>query len=575
MKTVLKYLPILFILSLSYWAVKPFFYSGFFTMHDATQVARVFEMGKSLSDGMIPVRWVADLGYYYGYPLFNFYAPFSYFVGGVIMLFGFDALLATKSMMVLGILLAGIGMYLFARQIWGNAGGFISGLLYLYAPYHAVDIYVRGDVAEFWAYAFIPFAFLGIYKIFILLNEKKDTRGVGIWTVIIALSYSGIILSHNLTALMVSPFLFITAVFLYLQGTIRGYKNYYFILVGLVLGIIISAFYTVPVFFEMGYTNVISQIGGGSNYHDHFICLSQLWSSPWGFGGSAPGCIAGLSFKIGKLHILLSLFSFVSLFILWKRQKGEAFFILAFILFLFISVFLMLKESLFIWQAIPHMAFFQFPWRFLIVASFFTAFLSGSSIWVLKYSILQKSSISRNIVFIVLVIVLIGSIIFNNEKVFYPQTVLPVTAADLTTNKELSFVASKISDEYMPKAFVKPQRFKDIPRQKVMIPKSTGTVEMISEKTQTFIARVTLLKPTSARLAIAYFPAWHIYLDDKEIPFVILVNGLAVDLPQGQHTLKAHFRQTSIEQTSNAISLLGIFSLLGIILYTVFLRRGK
>ena len=34
-----------------------------FPIHDDTQVARVYEMGKALSDSMFPVRWVEDLGF--------------------------------------------------------------------------------------------------------------------------------------------------------------------------------------------------------------------------------------------------------------------------------------------------------------------------------------------------------------------------------------------------------------------------------------------------------------------------------------------------------------------------------
>src|SRR5476651_1879562 len=126
---------------LSFWAVKYLFNPGFFPIHDDTQVQRVFEMKKSLADGMFPVRWVSDLGYNYGYPIFNFYAPLAYYIGGSISLVGVDALTATKVIMAFGIIIAGLFMYLLAREFWGDIGGFVAGLLYLYAPYHAVDLY--------------------------------------------------------------------------------------------------------------------------------------------------------------------------------------------------------------------------------------------------------------------------------------------------------------------------------------------------------------------------------------------------------------------------------------------------
>src|SRR3989344_3007175 len=111
-----KYYGLILVLILSFWAIKPLFVNGFFPMHDDTQVARVFEMGKALRDGMFPVRWVQDLGYGYGYPIFNFYAPFAYYVGGLFNIIGFNALIATKMMMGLGIILSGIFMYVLTRE---------------------------------------------------------------------------------------------------------------------------------------------------------------------------------------------------------------------------------------------------------------------------------------------------------------------------------------------------------------------------------------------------------------------------------------------------------------------------
>src|ERR1035437_4105520 len=135
----MKYLkqisPLAFIFLLSLVTVTPFLHAGFFPIHDNTQVQRVFEMAKSLRGGMFPVRWVADLGFGFGYPIFNFYAPLAYYVGSIINFLGFDPLFSTKLMMVLGIMLSGFSMYLLAKEIWGKHGGVISALLYVFVPY--------------------------------------------------------------------------------------------------------------------------------------------------------------------------------------------------------------------------------------------------------------------------------------------------------------------------------------------------------------------------------------------------------------------------------------------------------
>lgn len=466
-----KYYGLLIVLVLSFWAIKPFFISGFFPMHDDTQVARVFEMGKMLQGGVFPVRWVPDLGYGYGYPIFNFYAPLAYYVGGVFMLLGLDALMATKIMMVLGIVLAGIFMYFLAKEFFGELGGAVSGLFYVYAPYHAVDIYVRGDAAEFWAYAFVPLAFLGIYKKNVILG---------------AIGFAGLILSHNLTAMMVAPFLLIEILINYYilfkkkKFSIINSSSAIFI-----LGLLLSAFYWVPALLEMKTTNIMSQIGGGANFRDHFVCIGQLWTSQWGFGGSAKGCIDGMSFMIGKLHISLALLSiFILIYLKFKRKYFNNIYHLSIfsIAGFLISIFLMLDISRFLWEIIPPMAFFQYPWRFLILASFFSSLLSGLSVWFLQsekpgLSIYFKPGLHISAIFIFL-------LLFFNLKYFVPQATFPAVASDFTNEKALKWTASKISDEYLPLNFKSPKFEKDIAKTPILfketvIQKASNTVSLI------------------------------------------------------------------------------------------------
>src|SRR3989304_8667893 len=91
-----SYWGLILVLIFSILTIRPLLSPGFFPMHDDTQVARVFEMAKSLSDGMFPVRWVEDLGYGAGYPVFNFYSALPYYIGGILTVLGISALESTK-----------------------------------------------------------------------------------------------------------------------------------------------------------------------------------------------------------------------------------------------------------------------------------------------------------------------------------------------------------------------------------------------------------------------------------------------------------------------------------------------
>lgn len=579
MKIFKKILPIILVLALSYWSIKPLLNSGFFPIHDDTQVARVQQMHKALTDGMFPVRWAADLGYGYGYPIFNFYAPLAYYIGAVFMLIGFNALIATKLMIGTGVVLAGVFMYFLAREFWGKMGGILSAILYVYAPYHALNIYVRGAIAELWAYGILPLTFFSVYKLFSTVqsvanletkSKIKNQRSkinirIWLWVCVSALSYAAIIVSHNLTAMMVTPFLFVFASFLYIKnrfGT-NTYKPHY-ILLGILVGMLLSAFYSLPVLAEMKYTDVLSVVGGGSDYKDHFVCAGQLWNSEWAFGGSVPGCTDGLSFKIGKLHILLGLISLLALIPLRKKEKTKLQISIMFLIFLIISVFLTLKESKFIWDAIAHMSFFQFPWRFLVIISFLISFMGGAVLSLFEKRILMLEAIQHRVLFLVKAAsctVIIILIIFVNVDVFVPQKFIDKSAEDYTGKLELNWRVSKISDEYMPSGFFKPLRETDVPRSRFES-KEKIKILFIKEKTQEINAKLDAPSKATVFVNLAYFPGWHVYLDHKQVWFKYSGQGIIIDIPKGIHEIDIKYSQTPIQKTGNAVSIAGVIMLL-------------
>ncbi len=566
MKIIKKIFLILVVILLSFFSIKPLLMSGFFPMHDDTQVARVYEMGRALSDGMFPVRWAADLGYGYGYPIFNFYAPLSYYFGGVINALGVDALVSTKITMIAGIILSGVFMYLLARKLWGEIGGLVSSLFYVYAPYHAIDIYVRGDVAEFWAYAFIPLVFFGILK----ASDEKKWGYVALGS----LGYAGIILSHNLTALMITPFLILFILFLFFKEYKNKQYRLSYSLFILLFGVGLSAFYWLPALFELRFTNVLSQIGGGADFRNHFICITQLWQSPWGFGGSAPGCVDGVSFKIGKIHLILSSTAIVFLVISLQYKKFKNLFIkndqqiifAIFSVFAFaISVLLTLEISKPIWEFVPLMAFFQFPWRFLIVVSFSTSVLAGFFIWVIQRA--EKDIIKLDKANFIIASAAIFVLIFFNSKLFAPQSYLYRESSDYTNPLSLKWTASKISDEYMPKNFVKPSIKDDVVRDKIVSQTEGTKVLFQSSSTNKIHANIFSEKETKVKVNLAYFPGWNIFIDNKESSPEISNNGFYVNIPAGSHSLDIFFTQTSIEKFATSVSLASLFLLLaGIIL---------
>src|SRR3989344_5228562 len=137
---------------------------GYFPMHDDMQAMRLLQMDKCIKDGQIPCRWVPDMGYGYGYPQFNYYAPLPYYAMEGFHLLGFSFLDSVKVFFVLTVIISAWGMYLLGSTLWGRGGGFLSALFYVYLPFRAVDMYARGAVGELAAFSILPFIFLYSYR---------------------------------------------------------------------------------------------------------------------------------------------------------------------------------------------------------------------------------------------------------------------------------------------------------------------------------------------------------------------------------------------------------------------------
>ena len=411
----MKYwLPLLILFLLTLPAIWGILTPGFFPMHDDTQVVRVDQMYRALISGQFPVRFVPDLGYGYGYPIFNFYNPLPYYFGALFMALGLDALLATKLMFIFPIILSGLTMYLLARRSLGEGGAALTaGLFYVYAPYHAVQVYVRGAVAEYWAYAFVPLV------IYAFLSKRR---------LLTAISLAALVLSHNLTVFMFLPFLGLLA----LLFTNRS------MLLATALGLGLSAFFWLPALTEQHLTRV-PQMLEGFNPRNHFVYPDQLWASIWGYAGSAPGRADGLSFVAGKLHIIFTLFSLTLLiFSLQIKKSTRKFLPLAFS-YLLLAIFMLLPLSYFIWANVPVLRFLQFPWRYLSFVALSTSMLAG-------FVITKLPKLAY----------LLPLFVLYSLKFFQPQFTYPITASELLTEEQVKWIVSARSDEYLPKDFVVP-----------------------------------------------------------------------------------------------------------------------
>ncbi len=498
-------------------------------------------MSAALFDGQFPVRWAPDLRY--GEPIFNFYAPLPYYIGAIIHTLGFNIIWSAKILFILSAILSAAAMYILANRLFGRTAGILAAVLYTYAPYRAVDMYVRGSLSETWAFIFFPLIFYSS----VILAEKVNLKRLSL----LALSLAGLFLTHNVTTLMFLPFLFLWWAYLVIRG--KKWQSMLHLFLASLLGFSLAAFFLLPAVFERDLIQTKYLIVGYFNFRAHFVAFKQFFSSFWGYGSSLWGPDDGLSFQVGLVNFAV-LFIAIVLGIFYRKNSRFLGLLLILGVSFLLSLFLQHNKSAFIWEAIPLMAFIQFPWRFLGISVFIVA-LAGSA--VAPY---LKNKL-RPVYFILIIAAVLSTLIY-----FRPKDYVDDSFFNKFLNTEAMHKGVDLTKDYLPiwVETVDGGRF-DIPRaEQGEIDVSNLQVNSIS---QYFSVKVN--KNSLIEMPITYFPDWEVKANNE----IILQSSpsktglIRFELPKGDYNVAVRFKDTFIRTLGNIISLGSIFLVVVILVH--------
>ena len=526
------------------------FETGYFTMHDDLQMMRQLEMEKCFADGQIPCRWVPDMGYGYGFPLFNFYPPLPYLTGQVFRLFGISFVDTAKLTFALSFILSGVSMYFLAKEFFGKWGGVVSSIFYIWAPYHSVDIYVRGAMNEAWALIWFPAILWTSCR---LIKERKKIIP---WFIGLSLSWVGLLLSHNLMVMIFTPVFAFWCLIFWLKS--KDWKKFFTLFASGILAFGLAAFFTLPAMLEQTYIHVDTLTQGYYEYIAHFATIGQLlFSRFWGYGPSIWGPNDGMPFQVGQIHWILSLLLLaLSIVVVIKKKKyDDNLIVIVFaVLFGWFATFMTHQNSTFIWQHIKLLAFVQFPWRFLTL-SILGFSLAAGGIMVL---IPKKTVIYLTIGLVVLLVVL-------NWNYFLPNG---GHMGSLTDAEKFSGAAWDLQRtagifDYLPETAK--QNPKAPPTTLAEIMNGDGVVSNSYQGTDWAKFDVSLSSDSTVRVNIFQFPVWKAVVDGKEIePYVDqneVWGRMYLNISKGQHSVYLKLTNTPVRAIANTISLLTWFGL--------------
>ena len=566
--------PIVIVLLFGLLAGRSLITPGYFIMHDDLQMMRQLEMEKCFTDGQIPCRWVPDMGYGYGFPLFNFYPPLPYLIGQGVRLLSFSFVDTAKIVFLLSFLVSGVTMYLLAKEIFkSRLGGIVSAVFYIWAPYHSVDVYVRGAMNEAWALAWFPLILWTSYR---LITEKKKYTG---WVIALALSWFALFTSHNLMVLIFTP-VFAGWCLLWLWRSKNLMPGIKYLAYSGFLALGLAAFFTLPAVFEQKLVHVDTLVVGYYEYIAHFADTNQLlFSRFWGYGPSIWGESDGMPFQIGHIHWITSLLIGIATWLFLKRKKikinPHIFYIVFYFLIVgWLSLFMAHSRSTPIWQMIPPLKFVQFPWRFLTLSTLSLSFIAGFSVLILKKLLPRRYMLCA-------VILTMGLVAFN-WNYFLPLggKMGPLTDEEKFANAAWDLQRTAGIFDYLPKgARENPKGGQSVLAE---IMEGEGKLSDLRQGTdwagfKTEAAANKML----VRINVFDFPRWKVTLDGKQIEHFIpdteAWGRMYIEVPEGNHEIYLKLFNTPIRTVSNMVSLVTWLGLISFPLWRkkmIQLKRG-
>lgn len=512
-------------------ALWPFFKKGYFESHDGEwMVIRFTAFHQSLVAGQFPVRFTDRLNNNYGYPVMNFLYPLPFYLSEIPKDFGFSFVDSVKIIFIVSTVSSALGMFWAASQLFGKWESLASSMVYIFIPYRFVDLYVRGSIGENLAFTFLPLVFGCIIKI---------AKGHKFYVPALAVFISALITSHNVIAVLFLPLFTLVSYLLVKKGKLSIISSF-------VLGLSMSAFFWVPALYDLKFVR-LSQIKV-SNIADHLANFSNLITPSWGYGLTPQD---SLPVQVG----IVSIFVFLTSAFLFFKEKKKNFAVGLLISIYVISLVMMTKLALPIWQIVPLIDTIQFPWRLLSLIVFITSVLTAYTITAVP---------KKNLMAVLVITASVTSTILYTK----PRTFVDREDGYYRTNEATTTVA----DEYMP------LWVKSTPEKRAYPKIVVENGEIISQniKQGHYGATVKTNQPTNVWVNTIYFPGWQAKIDGKNAPisYQNQYGLITFNLPEGEHKVIINYTHSPVHLASELISLVGIL-ITGAYFFTLWRKQNS
>jgi uncharacterized membrane protein len=518
---------------------------------------------KELTEGIWYPRWLAGTNFGYGSPTLVYYPPLTYYLGAAFKLIGLETEKAITFLFSVGLFLTGLGFYIYGRYRWGKIAGAIGALFYLSAP--GPIIYANGGVlGGLFALPWIP---LGLY-----LTDKALIKPI--WRIPLAIFWMLVALTHTPSLLLWAIAWGLYTLYFLLK---RPWQTVVGALFSAGIGWGMACPYLIPAIFEQSFVNIDYPKLSKEGFQ--MFSLSQL-----------------LQGEFALFQQLIAIALLTGIVLLCARKNAalvkETWLWLAFSLLIF---FLMSDLSWPFWQlsktlqtientarlggllyfgeaslcALAVTSLLQWQWRWRILPSLIIAgliLLNFRYGYQLSRSFPSLHSPGGGKVFIRPWLETTLYDPYSDKLIDVPEFRPRLEQGDLTF-----YPRERYSDEGMPRVEISPAEQQKMPfsipklgqpRVSVVNGRATVTIEQWDSYQRQL--KVTSQDTSTVRIRLYYYPAWHLYVNDKAQEIQKAEDGtIQLTLQPGTYTIRLRYQWTPAFLAGIILSLLSLAVLVG------------
>lgn len=503
---------------------------------EPTHLANIAMFYKSMKTGDLHVTWTDGFANY-GMPIGLIAQQTTSYLGGFINFLVHNVVISYNLVVLIGAFFSTLFFYWFLRLYFKPESSLLGAFLFHFAPYRIINVYIRGDVPEFFASIFLPLILLGMY----FFVKRKNLIGL----LVIVISTTLLILTHPM---MVIIYAFIIGPY----GLYILYKDQYFIKKSIMMGaafvggVMLSGYYIVPLVAEVRYF----YYGLEKNHLkiDNYLTLANFIDPRWYYFYKNDIFPRGHFLKTGIVEMFTLLAG--ALYLCVNRVKKHWISLLSISLGIsVVTMLLMTKYAEPLFLKINFLGNVQHQWRLLSAFIFLPAII-----------ITYLTDRAPKILIIAMIIIIA---LFSFSQLYGKNYTIHPDASNY-------FTLENLHGNIMNTIWTGPTQDYPVRTEKPGIIEGKGTV--LSQSVQNSVRKYQINANTDVRMAdyTFYFPGWKVFVDNQ--PVVIQFQDpayrgvITYNVPKGTHSVVVKFTDTKYRLLGNLVSFVSLVVLFGIII---------